>query len=110
MRPHPSPFAVGLLYAGGIAWIYALVVVISIVTDTRFEIPNDGGGSGIPLPNTWFYAALFTAIGGVLWRSGRWWDRPGFTALRARRPWLVPVVFTLVVFPAIVMFIFVLVR
>jgi hypothetical protein len=105
----PSPLAQGILYAGGIAFIYALFVAVSAVSGWRFEIPNDGGGRGIPLPSSWFHAALFAAIGGALWFVGRRWDAPRFVALRSRRPWLVPVVFGVVVVPASLVLIFVLV-
>lgn len=68
-----------------------------------------GGGRGIPLPTNWFHAGLFTAIGGALWLSGQRWDRPGFVALRKRLPWLVSVVFGVVIVPASLVLIFVLV-
>lgn len=106
-RP-PSPFAMGILYAGGIAGIYALFIAFSAATGQRFEIAE--GGRGVPLPHTWFHAILFVAIGAALWALGRAWDRERFVAVRKRRPWLAPTVGTLVVFPATVMLIFVLVK
>jgi hypothetical protein len=108
-RPR-SGFAQGLLYAGGIAGIYALIVVISAVTGQRFEIPSKGGGRGIPLPSGWFHAALFTGIGVALWLSGRQWDRPGFVAVRARRRWLMPTLIGVVIVPAALVLLFLLVR
>jgi hypothetical protein len=104
-----SGVAQGLLYAGGIAGIYALFVAFSAVTGQRFEIPNDGGGRGIPLPSSWFHTALFTAVGVVLWLAGQRWDRPGFVAFRARRPWLVPTVVGVVIVPATIVVLFLLV-
>ena len=98
------------MYAGGIAGMFALFVAFSAVTGHGFEIANEGGGRGIPLPSTWFHAALFAAIGLALWFAGRRWDAPRFVALRASRPWLVPVVFGTVIVPAALVLIFVLVR
>jgi hypothetical protein len=106
----PSPFAQGVMMAGGVAWIYALFVAISAATGHRFEISGDGVEQGVPLPATWFHAALFTALGAALWLLGRRWDATGFVLLRKRRPWLVPTVGVVLLLPASLMLIFVLVR
>src|SRR5262245_34369958 len=101
--------AQGLLYAGGITGMYGLFVAFSAATGIRFELPNDGGGRGIPLPASWFHFAIFAAFAIALWLAGKRWDRPGFVAFRRRRPWLVPTFAGLVLFPAFVMLLFVLV-
>jgi hypothetical protein len=104
-----SGLAQGLLLAGGICGIYGLFVAFSAATGQRFEIPNDGGGRGIPLPTTWFHFAIFAAFAVALWFTGRAWDRAGFVAFRRRRPWLVPTIVGVVIVPAFVMLLFVLV-
>ncbi len=98
------------MLSGGTAWIYALFVAISAATGWRFAISGDGGGRGIPLPDTWFHAALFTGIGALLWLAGGRWDREGFVAFRRRRPWVVPVIVAVVIVPATLVLIFLLVR
>jgi hypothetical protein len=108
-QPPASSFAQGLMYAGGAAGIFALLVAFSAVTGHGFEIASKGGGRGIPLPSSWFHAALFAGIGLALWFAGRRWDAPRFAALRSRRPWLVPVVVGTVIAPASLVLIFVLV-
>jgi len=105
-----SPLAHGLLLTGGTAWLYALFVAISAATGYRFEIAGEGADLGIPLPATWFHAALFGTIGGAFWLVGRRWDAPRFADLRARQPWLVPAIAAFFTFPAGVALIFVLVR
>ena len=105
-----SAFSLGLLWAGGIAWLYGLFVAISALTGQRFAISGDGVDRGIPLPSSWPHVGLFAALGAALWFSGRRWDAPRFGALRARRPWLMPVVGALVIFPGTVVVIFLLVR
>lgn len=104
-----SGMAQGLSYAGGIAGIHALVIAFSAATGHRFQIGGDGGSSGIPLPQSWFHAALFVALGGALWLAGGRWDTPRFVAVRARRPWLMPVVTGLVLVPAGLVLLFLLV-
>ena len=104
-----SKLAQGILLGGGITGIYGLVVGISAATGQRFEIPNKGGGAGIPLPATWLHFGIFAAFAIALWMLGRVWDRPGFVAFRARRRWVVPTVFGVVIVPAFVMMLFVLV-
>ncbi len=106
----PSPFAQGVMWCGGIAWIYALFVAISAVTGHRFEIAGEGTSRGIPLPASWPHFGLFMAIGAALWFGGRRWDAPGFAAFRKRRPWVVPVIGAFVIAPASLMLIFLLVR
>jgi hypothetical protein len=105
-----SAFSLGLLWAGGIAWIYGLFVAFSAITGQRFEISGDGVERGIPLPSSWPHVGLFVALGAALWLTGRRWDAPRFRALRARRPWLMPAVGVLVIFPGAVVVIFLLVR
>jgi hypothetical protein len=89
---------------GSTGWIYAIFVAISAATGERFEI------EGMPLPASWFHAALFTFLGSLFWFGGPRWDSPAFVAFRARRPWLVPVVGLFVILPASLALIFVLVQ
>jgi hypothetical protein len=95
---------------GGTVWIIALFVAISAVTGHRFEISGDGVDRGVPLPSNWFYAMLFTAVGGAFWWLGGRWDAPRFVAFRQRRPWVVPLVATFVVAPLTLVVMFLLVR
>jgi hypothetical protein len=104
-----SKLAQGLLLAGGITGIYGLFVAFSAATGQRFEIPNDGGGRGIPLPTSWFHFAIFAGFAIALWLTGRAWDRTAFVAFRRRRPWVVPTIFGVVIVPAFLVLLFALV-
>ncbi len=111
VRPNGySAAAQFLLYAGGITGIYALVVAFSAATGRHFQIANAGNLRGVPLPSTWPHAGLLTAVALLLWFAGRRWDAPGFAAVRARRPWLVPVVVSIGIVPAALAGLFLLVR
>jgi hypothetical protein len=108
--PPASKLAQGLLLAGGITWIYALFVAFSAATGYEFELAGEGTSRGVPLPSTWFHAALFTAVGAAFWLVGRAWDEQGFVALRKRRPWLVPLITCFVILPASLVLLFALVQ
>ena len=99
-----------LMYLGGAAWLFGLATLIGTVTSMRFVVTADGVERGIPLATGWFYVALYAVLGAAFWFGGPSWYHPRFVGLRERRPWLVPVVGTFVLFPALVMFIFVLAR
>jgi len=99
-----------LMYAGGITGIYALVVAFSAATGRHFQIANAGNSRGVPLPSTWPHAGLMAAVALLLWFAGRRWDAPRFAAVRARRPWLVPVVVSIGIVPAALVGLFLLVK
>ena len=95
-----------LTYGGGLTGLYGAIAAYSAATGTKFEFSSAGSGGGVPLPSTWPPVAVLLLAALGLFALGRVWDRPGFTAVRKRRRWLVPVVVTFVVFPALVILLF----
>ncbi len=95
-----------LTYGGGITGLYGAIAAYSTVSGTKFEFSSGNGGGGVPLPSSWPPVAVLLIAAVGLFSLGRVWDRPGFAAVRQRRRWLVPVVVTFVVVPALVISLF----
>lgn len=106
----PSFGSMFLTYGGGLTGLYGAIGAYSAISGTKFEFGGGGSGGGVPLASSWPAVAtlLIAAVG--LYALGRSWDRPAFAALRQRRRWLVPVVVTFVVVPALLVLIFMLVQ
>ena len=94
-----------LTYGGGITGLYGALAAYSTISGTRFEF-SSGSGGGVPLPSSWPPVAVLLIAAAGLFALGRVWDRPGFAAVRQRRRWLVPVVVTFVLVPALVILLF----
>lgn len=109
-RQGPASFMSLMLFGlAGFAGLFAVAVTITTTTGQGFQVSASGVDGGVPLPVGWPYVGLFAALGVALYGASRGWDRPGFSALRQRRPWLVPTVGGLVVFPIFIAVLFVLV-
>lgn len=98
-----------LYYSAGFAGIFGLVTAIGAATGEQFQIAASGSRDGIPLPHRWPYVGLFALIAAALYLASRRWDARGFVGFRARFPWLVPLVVTVVIAPATLVLLFVLV-
>lgn len=96
-----------LTYGGGVTGMYGLLAAYSTVTGNKLAF---GSGDGVPLPSTWLGVGVLMVAAVVLYWLGTRWDRPGFVAVRKRRPWLVPTVSTFVVFPALLVLLFMMVQ
>jgi len=92
-----------LIYGAGVTAMYGLLAAYSTISGNGLAF---GSGDGVPLPSTWSGVGVLMAAAAALYGLGKQWDRSGFVAVRKRRPWLVPVVTTFVVFPALVMLLF----
>ena len=102
----PASFgSVFLMYGGGVAVMYGALALFSLLSGMKFEFGASGSG-GIPFPSSWPSVGLLLGVGVGSYLLGTRWDTPRLLALRQRRPWLVPVVVTVVVIPLLIVVLF----
>lgn len=95
-----------LMYGGGIAVLYGALALFSLLSGMKLEFGSPGTRGGIPFPSSWPSVGLLVGFGVGCYLLGTRWDSPRFQATRQRLPWLVPVVVTFIIVPALVVLLF----